>query len=149
VALTVEDRFWSKVKKLDNSCWQWTDSLDAYGYGAFRINGRKGKTVKAHRFSYELLIGEFPEGLDTDHLCRNRWCVNPYHLEPVTNKENHQRGNHYNSGAIQRARTHCPQGHPFDEENTYHHYSGGRWHRSCKQCKRKACLRYYYKVRRN
>lgn len=83
----VAERFWAKVHKTD-SCWLWTASL-TFGYGSFWDG--KGQ-VRAHRFAYELLVDPIPEGLQLDHLCRIRHCVNPDHLEAVTNAENVQRG---------------------------------------------------------
>ena len=92
---TVEERFWAKVDKTDG-CWLWTASIHTTGYGQFRIQGR---TVVAHREAYRMLVGPIPEGLDLDHKCRNRACVNPAHLRPATHKQNleNQRGAHANS----------------------------------------------------
>lgn len=102
------------------------------GYGQF-WDGTK--TVRAHRFSYELARGKIPEGLDLDHLCRNRACVRPDHLEPVTDKENvHRSPIHF------ATRTHCPKGHPYSEENTYVSPQG----RTCKKCQRERYTDWYY-----
>ena len=81
-------RFWSKVKK-SRGCWLWQGAINTNGYGNFH---NKGRTVKAHRFAYEICVGEIPKGLTIDHLCRVRHCVNPSHLEPVTMRENFLRG---------------------------------------------------------
>jgi len=81
-------RFWSKVDKT-NSCWLWTDHTTASGYGKFYVN--KGE-VYAHRHSYEIHRGKIPKGLVIDHLCRVRNCVNPEHMEVVTQRENIVRG---------------------------------------------------------
>ena len=85
---TPEQRFFEMVEA-DGPCWRWTRATAGGGYGVFRVGGRN---TPAHRWSYEHLIAEVPEGLDLDHLCRNRWCVNPWHLEPVTRAVNARRG---------------------------------------------------------
>ena len=127
VTRTVDDRFWEKVKKTD-TCWNWTAARFKSGYGAFRIGGRDGATVYAHRFSYELLAGPIPEGLPIDHLCRNVRCVNPDHLEPVTQAENTRRAD---GGGYNRRKTHCPRGHEYNDANTYVGKSGSRFCRAC------------------
>jgi hypothetical protein len=81
-------RFWSKVDRTGD-CWKWTAGLTGSGYGRFRWDGGE---VAAHRFAYELLVGAIPDGLQIDHLCRNRACVNPAHMEPITQRENILRG---------------------------------------------------------
>lgn len=117
------DRFWSKVRP-EGDCWVWTASTRNGGYGQFRIDGR----VKvAHRLAFEELRDEIPGGLVLDHLCRNRKCVNPDHLDPVTDQVNIARGE---GGVNQRRKTHCPQGHPYDEQNT-RRYRTGRYCRTC------------------
>lgn len=129
----IATRFWRKVQR-GPGCWVWTGALADNGYGNF--NGG-GKTLKPHRLSYELLVGPIPEGLVIDHLCRNRACVNPDHLEVVTQRENVLRGR---SPAAHRARwTECPRGHAFDEINTYITPSGKR---NCRTCRAAANARY-------
>lgn len=86
---TVEERFWVKVEKT-SSCWIWTGSRNGRGYGLFGASSG-GAPVRAHRFSYELRFGPIPEGMQLDHLCEVKACVNPDHLEPVTNEENSRR----------------------------------------------------------
>lgn len=123
-----EERFWPKVDKTP-TCWLWIGAIGSGGYGNFYISnvGRKIRTTLAHHWAYEQLIGPVPEGLDLDHLCRNRACVNPAHLEPVTRSTNLRRG------VGTAGRTECPQGHPYDEANTYHDPLTG-W-RQCRQCR--------------
>ncbi len=91
---TEAERFWVKVDVLGD-CWLWAAGLDGHGYGQFRVGSRTDGTrrmVRAHRWAYEHLVGVIPDGLDLDHLCRTPRCVNPAHLEPVTNRENSRRG---------------------------------------------------------
>lgn len=109
-------------------CWKWTKATQQ-GYGIF--TGPKRKQYKAHRFAYLSLVGPIPEGLQLDHLCRNRDCVNPDHLEPVTGKINKLRGKTVNQA--NSLKTHCPNGHPYNEINTYFSHEGKR---SCRVCQR-------------
>lgn len=121
-------RFWEKVKRdPDSGCWLWTGATGR-GYGLFQL---KGKLVIAHRFAYQRLRGAVPEELQLDHLCRNRACCNPDHLEPVTCRENLLRSPITQAGKNAR-KTHCDNGHEFTKENTY------RWkgHRQCRECNR-------------
>ncbi len=108
-------RFWGKVRKTDR-CWLWTGSL-RHGYGSFRVRGR---TILAHHF----LTGKPPAGLEFHHLCRERSCVRPDHLEAVTHAENVRRGL---SGINMSSKTSCAQGHLFDALNTGHRPTGGRY----------------------
>jgi hypothetical protein len=109
---TAIQRFEEKYEPIPESgCWLWTAYTNSWGYGYFRFNGRWGR---AHRFSYEYFVGEIPKGLGLDHLCRVRNCVNPDHLEPVTNRENALRGE---GGGNMSKRTKCPQGHKYSGEN--------------------------------
>lgn len=110
-------------------CIVWTGGKSGNGYGQLT---KLGRTWMAHRLAYELLRGTVPRGLDLDHLCRNRACVRPDHLEPVTRSENIKRGAGPRlSAERQLSKTHCPQGHPYDDENTYR-FPDGR--RGCRKC---------------
>lgn len=134
-----EERFWLKVdRRGPDECWPWIGGHDSGGYGSF--GEAPGKPTRAHRFSYELLVGPIPDGLVIDHLCRNRGCVNPTHLEPVTNEENLRRSPIRGKKPL---KTHCAQGHPFDEENTY--YSAKQ--RVCRTCSRAASYRAWQRRR--
>ena len=126
---TFERRFMRRVSRELTShgeCWRWTGAMMRNGYGQLGVGG---KHFAAHRYCYEHYRGQIPPGLDLDHLCRNRWCVNPDHLEPVTRSENLKRG--IKRGEHNRAKTHCPQGHPFSGNNLYIHPSGRRCCRRC------------------
>jgi hypothetical protein len=88
-------------------CWDWTGALNSKGYGSV---AHKGRVWSTHRLAYELLVGPIPDGLQLDHLCRNRSCCNPDHLEPVTPKVNSERG-------AQATKMHCVRGHALAGEN--------------------------------
>ena len=117
-------RFWSKVG-FDESCWIWNGSGNGTGYGSFWDGAR---TVYAHRWSYEFCVRPIPVGLQIDHLCRVRSCVNPEHLEPVTPQTNTLRG--VGLTAQNAVKTHCIRGHPYNEANTYYEKKG----RQCRVC---------------
>ena len=130
-------RFWAKVDKSGSAenpwCWTWTASLHPGGYGRFAL--RHGKVVYAHRMAYELEIETIPSGLDIDHLCRNRRCVNPAHLEIVTRRENTLRG--VGPSASNARKTACPKGHPLIGENVY--TAPGKRRRQCATCRAEVC----------
>lgn len=112
------------IPEPNSGCWLWIKTLSEHGYGRMLINYR---IVFAHRFSYQQFRGSLTDGLVLDHLCRNRCCVNPDHLEQVTQTENVRRG-----GKMLNAS--CPSGHPFTPENTWINPRNG-W-RQCRQCNR-------------
>lgn len=126
VGVDPEIRFWSKVEKTAGGCWYWRGWFDPYGYGRFDVGRR---SVAAHRFAYELQHGAIAPGLQLDHLCRVHDCVNPAHLEPVTQQENIRRGQ--GPSAVNARRTECQRGHPFDLVNTYVSPKGKRMCRAC------------------
>ena len=131
---SVHYRFWSKVEEMPDGCWLWTGIIHYTGYGKFKAGG---KTVLAHRFAWEQIKGELPPfkpgGLQLDHLCHVRHCVNPAHLELVTAKENQRRG----LGPGRRVM--CPAGHEYTPANTYLKYNS--W-RICKMCKAAEKVKY-------
>lgn len=109
--LTVEQRFWAKVDK-SGDCWLWTASLvPQTGYASFQV--ATGHRVNAHRWAYESLVGPLPVGRVLDHLCRVRHCVNPAHLEVVTDATNVRRG--ISPGARALRRSECLMGHSYNE----------------------------------
>ena len=113
---TVENRFWSKVDKT-NSCWLWKAAKYRNGYGRFGVTfgPYNSPILRAHRISFELSKGRIPEDKQPDHLCRNRACVNPSHIELVTQRENTLRGN--GTGAQNARKTHCKNGHLLTGDN--------------------------------
>ena len=128
------DRFWSKVEKTE-TCWLWKAGKDGNGYGVAVLGSRSDGTyqlVKAHRHSYESLVGPIPDGLHLDHLCRVRHCVNPEHLEPVTQRENILRGEGASAQAARQ--THCKNGHELVPENLVKRANPNA--RECKVCHR-------------
>lgn len=121
--------FWSKASGGEyTECWEWKAASSGNGYGRFQGEA-------AHRHSYRLMVGEIPDGLQLDHLCGNRACVNPWHLEPVTAAVNNSRRLHG-----QTAKTSCHRGHAFTDENTW---VDKRGHRHCRRCNRERSQQQY------
>lgn len=124
-------RFWAKVVIDPSGCLLWTASAFSAGYGQFKHGGR---TLAAHRFAYTALVGPVPDGLVLDHLCRNKRCAAPDHLEPVTDRVNILRGEA--PPAINAAKTACMRGHLLDEANTYIVRPGKRLCRACERARK-------------
>lgn len=122
------ETFWSKVNKStdSNGCWIWTGGTNKDGYGRFTYHGKR---MLVHCFVYELKIGKIPDGLVLDHTCRNRRCVNPAHLEPVTSIENVLRG--MSLFAQKKRQTHCIRGHLLAGSNLRIRNNGTRFCRTC------------------
>ena len=140
-------RFWSLVDVgTEKACWPWKGFVDPTGYG--RFHAIPSRVIYAHRVAYQLLRGPAPAlGLELDHLCRVRHCVNPAHLEVVTLKVNTQRG--VSVTARNTAKTHCPQGHPLSGDNLkLKHRKNGTVARVCLTCRRvhQRALNYKYRA---
>lgn len=117
------------VTDSETNCWIWQGAEDGHGYGQINVGGRPEKT---HRLGYMLMVGDIPDNLSVDHLCRVKLCWNPDHLELVTLSENTRRQMEAVGGHNSR-KTHCPQGHPYDEANTRFASRGsGRVCRTCR-----------------
>lgn len=122
-----------------DGCWEWLEAIAPDGYAHFWLDG---KSRTAHRVTYELLVGQVPEGLVLDHLCRVRHCVNPKHLEPVTQRENVLRG----VGNLPKSE--CPKGHPYSGDNLLiYNRPGSSPRRECRMCKSAAAKRSYQRMK--
>jgi len=140
------ERFCSRVDPIPcGGCWMWTGWMQSSGYGCISV---EGKTWLAHRWSYTQFVGPIPDGLQIDHLCRNRLCVNPMHLEAVTPAENTRRGVGPALAAVRlaafnkanpRPKTHCPQGHPYAGANLRR---GSKGEKCCRICTNERARRY-------
>ena len=130
--MSLEERFDAKwTRSRSSACMQWIGALTTAGYGQISI---AGQLKYAHRVAYERWVGPIPVGLVIDHLCRNPSCVNPVHLEPVSNRENVLRG--VAPSAKNAKKTHCKNGHPLSGENLSVRNKGHRTERHCKACHR-------------
>lgn len=131
--MTPADRFWSKVDRKGDGCWNWLGNINAHGYGRFvcQVDGRRTYAY-AHREAYALTHGPIPEGLTVDHQCLNTRCVNPAHLALVPGAVNTSLGGNQQG----RRQTHCKRGHPFDAENTYWNSPQANGRKRCRKCMR-------------
>lgn len=131
---TLPVRIRTKIRVNESGCWIWTAAnFGIRGYGAVWWHGQ---AAGAHRVVYEILCGPIPEGFEIDHLCRVRLCVNPDHLEPVSDRENILRG--FGPAARNSRKFHCKNGHRFDADNTHVLASGGRRCRACERSRARA-----------
>lgn len=135
----VLSRIKSRINITSSGCWEWQGPKSHNGYGVLSLpqNLKELLGSRVHRITYQIYVGDIPEGLQLDHLCRNRPCVNPQHVEPVTAKENIRRGetgkhNKHRGWLYQRMTTACVHGHPYDEKNT-RIYKGKK---DCRECDR-------------
>lgn len=128
----LKERVMASIAVTASGCWEWQLAKSKDGYGKYTY---RRKFISAHRLAYEVFVGQIPDRHDLDHLCKNRCCCNPGHLEPVTKKENWLRGDspslkHYKQ-------THCVHGHELAGDNL-HVSSAGK--RSCRACNRRRAL---------
>jgi hypothetical protein len=138
-------RFWSKVAVNDNNgCWEWNAATRSGGYGCFSVGTRaKQRLVSSHRYAYQQLIADVPAELECDHLCRNRRCVNPAHIEVVSHRVNSLRGD--GAPARNAVKTHCVRGHELSGDNLKIVIkSDGKEPRFARQCV--TCLRMHYAI---
>lgn len=138
-------RFWAKVDKTPGhgpwgNCWLWTSNAQGIGYGLFKW---QRNNILAHVMSYRMVQGEVPLGLEVNHMCHTRGCVNPDHLEAITHIENVRKGLTHNA-----VKTHCSKGHEFSPANTRVRTIRGKFYkRVCAECEKPAKHRYYLAAR--
>ena len=128
--MRLEEKFWARIVAMPSGCWEWQGPLNKAGYAQIASG------VFLHRWAYTHFIGPIPSRATLDHLCRNRRCGNPTHLEPVTQRENILRG--VGPSAVNAHKTHCINGHALTDENIWIRYQRGRVHpiRVCRECGR-------------
>ena len=118
-----------------DECWLWAGLITPDGYGRQYYYDNGHKAIYAHRLIYEHYKGDIPKGLQIDHLCRNRRCVNPNHLEAVSRKQNILRGNAFSG--VNARKTHCKNSHKYTADNTYYIKRNGVFRqRECKECRK-------------
>ena len=140
--MTLIDRLFEKTIPEPNSgCLLWLGSCNEDGYGSIRIGGKRGRMLRVHRVAFEHFIGPIPSGMEIDHKCRVRCCVNPDHLEPVTHQENCCRAAAAGTyGTNNKRKTHCPRGHPYEGDNLYLAPNGNR---QCVTCRAQYMRQYF------
>lgn len=138
--LTYENLIENVEYEPNSGCWLWSGLLDRQGYGrVWEVVAGVTRATTAHKALYLSVVGPVPTGLELDHRCRTRCCVNPAHLEPVTHQENCRRGAR---GVLRPLVTHCINGHEYDEANTRTYFRrDGRKRRACRACDRAATAR--------
>lgn len=142
--IPILERLNSRIEKTD-TCWIWTGKVDKTGYGSFGMRVEQAcRTRSAHKIVYETLVGEVPEGMQLDHLCKVPLCVNPDHLEIVTPRENVLRSE--GIAAKNAVKTHCNRGHEFTPDNTYY-WSKRPRSRACRKCLSENSVKYQNKVK--
>lgn len=138
--LPPEVRFFKYVVRREDGCWEWTGGKSRTGYGHFYCGPsgpyQPARRAMAHRWSYEHHVGPIPDGFETHHLCGNRRCVNPAHVQPMPYSEHCRQPGH--CGVMRAHITHCPKGHEYTAENT-------RVKKGCRNCK--ACDRDLHRER--
>jgi hypothetical protein len=130
VLIPVVERILARIAIDERECWAWQGAT-CFGYGVVGMGRRSDGTQQTHRALYEIVVGPVPDGMQLDHLCRNRACCNPDHLEVVTRRENIMRGE--STAAINARKTHCKRGHEFTPENVHRGPTGAR---QCITCTR-------------
>ena len=132
---TLAKRFAAKVPTPGIGCWAWAGFIDKAGYGRLRRGGRAGFVDYAHRVAYELFKGPIDRGTEIDHLCRNRWCCNPDHLEAVTHQVNFLRGSHLSARTVTSG--HCQRGHLLAANAYTYQKTGSRQCLACRAMRRR------------
>lgn len=140
-SFTEQRFFWDRVHKTE-TCWNWIGYKMTGGYGQLSERGVK---LPAHVWVYRKFKGAIPDGMTVDHICNNSSCVNPDHLQVLTQLDNNLRNPVFGAN-----KTHCPKGHPYDDNNTYQrpNKKGMRQWRDCRECNRIASNKYYHSKRK-
>lgn len=138
IAISASDkiRFEHSYKASASGCWEWEGTKFTTGYGLFRAHL---ESYQAHRVSYFIHTGSIPLGMEIHHHCKNRGCVNPFHLQPVYRAQHPDVG-----GSINRSKRFCPAGHEYMESNTYRGKNG---HRNCRECNKVSARKYRLRLK--